>query len=302
MPIVTKQKGPGVATKPIAPVSKTPTSKPSVTSNKKVSVLDRISSIGFDDDDGIKVLLYGMSGSGKTSLWSTFPSPILSLICSGSDKPGELRSVDTPENRKRIQQVVITDPKEVREVTQAIQQGDIEFNTVVLDHATGFQDLILKHILGLDELPAQKSWGLATRDDWGKVAIQAKELLRGLLSLPCNVVIVAQEKTFSSEESSDIIMPSVGAGLTPSLTGWLNTAVEYIVQTFKRQKEEVTTTKVGNKEVKVRTKVDGVDYCLRTGPHSVFQTKFRMPKGKNPLPEFITDPDYDKIMALIRGE
>jgi ABC-type lipoprotein export system ATPase subunit len=53
-------------------------------------------------DDTIQLLLYGRSGTGKTTLWSTFPKPILGVICSGGQRSGELRSVSL-EDRRHIQ-------------------------------------------------------------------------------------------------------------------------------------------------------------------------------------------------------
>jgi hypothetical protein len=240
------------------------------------SVLDRIRPIAFDESDGIRMMVYGRSGTGKTTLWSTFPKPILAIIASGSSQPGELRSVDTPELRKVI-------------------------STVVLDHVTGLQDMVLKEVLGLDEIPIQKSWGLATQQQYGTCILRCKELLSALLSVRANVVLVAQEKDFNTDSESDLIAPAVGAALTPSLCGWVNSVCDYIVNTFLRQHEEVKEKNVNGKTTQVRVKTRKVEYCLRTGPHPVYCTKFRLPKG-NPLPESIVDPDYDKIMTIIRGQ
>ncbi len=268
---------------------------------KSASAVDRIQSIGFDGNSGIKINLYGRSGSGKTTLWSTFPKPILALICSGDSNPGELRSIDTTENRKTIKQVVIDKTDDVREIVDyQMQEG--KFKTIVLDHATGLQDLCLKEILGLDELPAQGSWGMAAREQWGQCALQTKEMLRAILNLSinCNVVIIAQEREFNTEIEGELLMPYVGSALTPSVTGWLNPACDYIAHTFIRQRTEEKEIKVGKKTVSKRHKVGGVEYCLRVGPDDVFTTKFRLPKG-TVLPEVLVDPSFDKIMELIQG-
>jgi len=286
-------------------VKKRPVKKPSrgITkkgSRKKLSAWDRIEPLGFDGEDSIKLNLYGKSGTGKTTFWSSFPAPILAIICSGGSKPGELRSINTAANRKRIKQVVIESANEVQELVQRQKEEGI-FKTVVLDHATGLQDFTLSEILGLDELPAQGSWGMASRQDWGQCALQMKERFRALLSLDCNVVIVAQEREFKTDDTDEILMPFIGSALTPSVMGWLAPACDYICQTFIRQKVERVKVKVAKKTTYKNRKIDGVDYCLRTGPHEMFMTKFRLPKGTE-LPEIITDPDYSKLMALIEGK
>lgn len=286
MPVIRQQAG----TKPGTPKT--------ARSPRSDSVLDRIGPVSFTDE-GIKMLLYGRSGTGKTTLWATFPGPILVMVCSGGTKPGELRSVNTKEYRSKISQVVLETPEEVKEILDHVKDVG-EYQTIVLDHASGLQDLVLKSILGIDELPAQKGWGLASQQQYGQCTLQCKEMLRSMLGLDANVVIVAQEREFNAESDSDLILPTVGAALSPSLTGWLNTACDYIVQTYIRSKSEVLKTKVGNQVVETINKLKGVDYCLRVGPDQTFTTKFRIPRGTT-LPESILDPSYDKIMALISG-
>ena len=266
---------------------------------KATSVIDRIGPIGFNEDDGFSINLYGKSASGKTTLWGTFPSPILAIVCSGGKKPGELRSLDTPANRKRIDQVVLRESDELKKLIEH-QEETSHYKTIVLDHGTGLQDFVLKEILGLDELPAQKSWGLASREQYGQCTMQTKEYFRALLSLTCYRVIVAQEREFNTDGDESILEPYVSSALTPSLVGWLNPACDYIAETFIRQRMVEKTMTIKRKKIKRKVKGEGVDYCLRVGPHAVYTTKFRLPKG-TPLPEVIVDPDYDKIMKLVQG-
>ena len=285
-------------------VKKRPAKKKRVAPRRKSSsVIDRIEPLGVGLDDGIKINLYGRSATGKTTLWATFPEPILAIICSGAKKAGELLSINTPEYNKTIKKVVLHGSSEIEDLVD-MQQENGKFATVVLDHATGLQDLILREILGLEKLPEQSSWGLATRNQYGQVALQMKERLRLLLDLPCGVVIVAQEREFESgnEELSEVITPYVASALTPSVVGWLNPACNYIAETFIRPKIVSKKVRIGRKTTIQKTRVpDEVEYCLRVGPHDVFTTKFRIPKGKE-LPHVIVDPTYAKIKALIDGE
>lgn len=266
------------------------------------NVIDRISPIDFDKDEGIKVLVYGESGTGKTTFWSSFPGPILAVICSGGNKPGELRSVDTPENRKKIKQVTLNESSELKELIEYIPGSD--FNTVVLDHTSGLQDLIMKELLGLDVIPAQKSFGMASQQTYGQCTQMMKEYLRALLGLSINVVLVAQQRTFGGKDDGidpELIKPTVGAGLVPSLTGWVNSACDYCVNTFVQPKFVEKTNMIAGKPVVTRVKEKGVEFALRTGKHEVYYTKFRLPLG-NVLPDAVVDPTYTKIMALIKGK
>ena len=252
----------------------------------------------WDLTDSIKMLDYGRSGTGKTTMWATFPGPILAAICSGGSQPGELKSIDTPEYRRKIDPRIVRETSQLRSLIAEAASGKV--GTFVLDHGSGLQDLTLKEVLGLEELPAQKSWGMATMQNYGQSSLMCKELFRAILSLPCNVVIVAQERTFGEESESDLIAPTVGAALTPSVTGWLNPACDYVVQSFIRPRMEVTKAVIAGKTVTTTKRGKGVEYCLRTEPHDIYMTKFRLPKG-TPLPDVIVDPTYEKIAALIRG-
>lgn len=262
------------------------------------SVIDRITILGSDLDEGIKLNIYGRSGTGKTTFTATFPKPILYIICSGGNRPGEIRSINTPEYRKTIKQVNLERSEELGELVEYAATSD--FATIVLDHASGLQDVILKEIVGLTEIPAQLGWGVATQQQWGQVALQVKERLRSLLNLPKNVIIIAQEREFNTDNESALLMPFVGSALTPSVTGWLNPAVDYICQTAIRRVMIDGETKVGTKVIKTQKPGKGVEYCLRTAPDPVYTTKFRVPKGR-PLPDVIVDPSYAKFIKLVNG-
>ncbi len=274
------------------------------------SAVDRIRNMGFDEDEGIKMLVYGVSGSGKTTLWSTFPKPILAVLASGGDNPGELRSIDTPENRKGVYTVTLLKSEEMPELL-AHARG--EFATVVLDHASGLQDLVLKEILNLEEVPVEKTWGLASMEDYGVCARQCKTHLAKLLSLPCNVVIVAQERVFTpkNDESGEAAIgrTTVGPDVIPSLCRWLCPACDYNVQTYTDQKYRevvVKTEKKGKiRETKTKKMLPGVDYYIRCSGDVGFMTKFRVPRGaKMPYSLRIgaDDSHYERMMAYVRGE
>jgi hypothetical protein len=268
---------------------------------KRPSVIDRIRPIGFEEDEGIKVLVWGESGSGKTTFWSTFPRPILCIVVSGGNKSGEARSIDTAENRKVISAVSLDHTDEAIDLTTYAAQTGL-FKTVVIDHVTGFQDKVLSQITG-KPIPEQKTWGTASQQQYGQATSQCKDLFRGILNLPINVVFVGQErvnKGVANDEDSESIKPTVGVNLMPQLAGWVNCAVDYIVQTFKRNKTEKRMIGVGKTQVEQIVTLRQIEYCLRTGPDSTYTTKFRVPKGHY-LPDTVPDPSYDKLVSIIDG-
>ena len=254
----------------------------------------------WDMDTGVKINLYGRSGTGKTTLWATFPGPILALICSGGKQPGELHSIDTPEYRKKITAPTISDARQLDGLV-AEQSESGRYATVVLDHLSAFSMLVFKDVLELEKAPLTASWGMATQAQWGVINSQVIRRLFALLSLPCNVIVVAQERDFNTDSEGDLIMPYVASAATPGVVGWLNPACDYICQTFIRRKTKEKTVKIGGKTVTKRKDVRGVEYVLRTAPHDVYTTKFRLPRGRE-LPDVIVDPSYEKLMRLIEGD
>ncbi len=84
----------------------------------KASVVDRITPLEEGLDTTIKMLIYGRSGTGKTTLWATFPGPILAVICSGGNKPGELKSINEPKYRNKVKKVSIDNMEEFYAVVE----------------------------------------------------------------------------------------------------------------------------------------------------------------------------------------
>lgn len=101
--------------------------------------------------------------------------------------------------------------------------------------------------------------------------------------------------------SEDVMHPTVGIAASPTIAGWIYSACSYVIQTHKRREQVEEKIKINNK---VKTKVKygkGTDFCLRTGPDAIYTTKFRVPRGTY-LPHFISNPDYDQILAIAKGE
>lgn len=271
-------------------------------SKKVVSgdVISRIQPLGFDEGDGIKLMVYGKSGTGKTTFWSTFPGPILAVLCSGGFKPGELRSLDTPEMRAKVKTVTLHKSTELKTLVEYVAANPSLFRTIVLDHVSGLQDLTMREILGLEQMPAQMSWGVAEQQDWQQSTSMCKEYIRDMLNLDQHVVIVGQEMTKEPKDTnSEVAGVTVTVAATPSLAGWLAPAVDYTVQACIRPNFETVVTEIGDEKVVTEQRGKGVQFCLRTERHDIFTTKFRLPK-KYPVPDFIVDPDFTKIYNLIK--
>lgn len=257
----------------------------------------------FESRGELKISLYGKSATGKTTLWSSFPGPILAILCSGGQGTNELDSV-SPEDRKKIEPFYLETCSQLLDLAEELR-SDTYYQTVVIDHLTGVQDLRLAEILGLDEIPTQKSWGLADRQQYGQRSNNIKDYLRSYIDLvDKKVVFVSQEKALEVNEESELdILPTVGPALSESVLAWLNPASNYIARTFITPKMQTRKKKgVGGRIKTVTERVKGeYEYCLWTGPSDIYTSKFRVPKEFH-KPEFIVNPSYEKLLAVINGE
>ena len=252
---------------------------------------------------GYKMLIYGRSGTGKTTTACTFPKPLLLL----GAEDGTKSVYDVPG----VKFVRVKTPKELGELMFYIRK-ETPFKTVVLDSATSHQEQILRHLMveaGLleedEDMPAQLGYGEIERETWNEYAMIMKTQLREFLELSetgTNAIILAQEKAFDTEQASDLILPSVMAAVSPSVAFWLNPECDYIGQALLREgtvSRKIKVKKNGKIVEKIKTEKAN-QYCLRIGPHPIYMTKFRKPKGGT-LPELIVDPSYTKLENIMIG-
>lgn len=249
------------------------------------------------------MLAYGQSKTGKTRLFSTFPKP--AILIGTEDGTGSIA------DSKDVDFVKINSSEEFGEVTTWLRTS--KYASAGLDTGGGLQDIILKEVLDLDDVPVQRTYGMGTgkfkdgRQMWGVVGMQFKERVVKFLKLAedgiMHIMIIAHERNFNDEEKQhELMTPTVGAALTPSVTNWLNGASEYICQTFKREQTVQTVLKVAGKEVPQTKKTGKAEYCLRIGQHPIYLTGFRVKRSVGDLPDYIVDPDFDKIQRVINGE
>jgi hypothetical protein len=260
-------------------------------------VLDRIGPV-VERDDGVTLLVYGDAKTGKTRLCATFPKPV--LIVGTEDGTRSVVGV------KGVQFVRIRSTAEFERLRDVKAR---EFRTVALDHGGGLLRIVEKEIKGLANVPVTRAWGDTDQQVWGAINNRFMELVAPLLELAdtdgVNVVSVAHERTVHAK--GDVGQTRIGPALSPQTMAFMNAAHNYICQTFKRnvveRREEVTELEGGQKETTVIEIPTGeVEYALRVGPSSTFITGFRLPMGRDALPEAIVNPTYDKILKLIKGD
>lgn len=244
-------------------------------------------------------VLYGRSGTGKTTLSLSFPGTVLLLDVKdrGTDSVSDIAEDDGVG-------MDIEEWDDFEMVYYFLRKNPKKYGTVVIDTMSQLQTLCIQKILEDKKKDSSRAgdWGVMTKREWGEVAALMKEWIihyRDLNQLGMEVVFIAQDRVFnmSDEEDNgdDMLTPEVGPGLSPSIAKCLNAAVSFIGNTFIREKE---ITKEVNGKKKTITKKQ---YCLRIGPSSLYITKARKPKSIQ-LPDILVDPDYDIIIETLKGD
>lgn len=253
---------------------------------KPKSILDKATQV-TELDEGLTFLFYGRSGTGKTTLGGTFPKPIL-LIDLGE------KGTDSVADVKDLKVLRADDWEEFVDIYESLRDTEHGYKSVIIDALPGVQRLAISEA---KRIARKKDSDQSSQRDMGEATRLMNVTLhdyRDLKELGINVAFNAHDRVRESDtDSDDAIAPEVGPNIMPGISKALMGAVDVIGVTFIRVEKE-------KKKLGVATKRN-VDYCLRVGPHEVYNTKIRVPKGKE-IPELIIDPTFDKIRSVVKGE
>jgi hypothetical protein len=168
----------------------------------------------------------------------------------------------------------------------------MKYKSIIIDQITNLQDM------GMDDVRQRSrktTKELFSQRNWGQLGGQLKEWItnfRGMADM-YNILFIAHQRTFGGgDEEDNALDPVVGARVMPSIGSFLDGAVDAIGSTFVREEE----IKKGNKTER------RVEYCMRIGPHAYYLTKVRRPVEAGPVPDFIVNPTYQKIIDLELGK
>lgn len=251
-------------------------------------VVKGIREIG-DIESHIVSLIYGKAGRGKTEILSTFPTPILLL---NIDQEEGLKTI---KNKKGIQIVDINTWDEFLDLEEWLRVGR-DYETIGLDQITSLQSLGQQMIADKRRKSVEDLFGMWGKA-WGELSGEIKTGLQSYRELRrlYNVVFLGHERTFQQDENADEsdLAPVVGANTMPSVGSFIEGASDIVMQCFIR-----STTVRDEKGKKVRK----MQYCGRVGPHPNYITKIRRPVDAGPIPEYIVNPSYQKLVSIEAGE
>lgn len=162
---------------------------------------------------GIKVLLYGASGMGKTRMGATFPRPLFLDLEGGLRSTIRVKSVlRYPKNPKEK----ITSLDQVKKFYKLVKETqNPNFETIVIDTLTELQGLVSKNVLS--KYDANRMYDdQMTMADYGKANRDFLNIIRLFLNLPYHIVFTAHAIQVDDPEQQ-VYPKFVGKQIGPDL-------------------------------------------------------------------------------------
>jgi hypothetical protein len=181
----------------------------------------------------MSALIYGGSGTGKTTFACSFPGPVLVLDINdnGTDSVSDVKDGKVLHCEEWI---------DIETMYWYLKKNKKKFKTVVLDTVTMMQSLAMAQVVS--ERGGSKNGHMYTKQDWGQCGEMMKAWLLHYRDLQqhMNVVFLAQDRIHNrGDDESDEegqIRPEMGARLSPGTASFLNAAVSTIGNTFIRER------------------------------------------------------------------
>lgn len=165
------------------------------------------------ESKGLKVMLYGHSGMGKTWMAATFPNPLFLDLESGLRTTLQVKPVlRFPANPKEE----VSSLDQVKEFYRLVKTTkNPTFETVVVDSLTELQVLVSKNVLGKYDANRQYDDQM-TMADYGKANRDFLNIIRLFLKLPFHIVFTAH--AIQTDDPEQQVYPKfVGKQIGPDL-------------------------------------------------------------------------------------
>lgn len=274
-------------------------------------------------EERVKVCVYGRNRSGKTTLASMFPKPLLFISC----EPAHCGGVQSVSNLKDVTLIRVEDKplsgeklwgRAKVEALGAELANDRHYKTVVLKTASSLQDVIFEEMKV--EFPGIPTSGRGSKDTYQMRSSRLHDAMRPLLDLRhVHLVVIAQEKdhnppmmegNFPDLKAKLLHTMQQGSFMAPALGAsnaqWLQDNCGYVIQIYEDEvTEEIAIPQMdqhGNavEPVKQRVGTGRRQRHLRLQYHPNFAAGGKWQYNKD-MPEFVTAPDPAALYAeLVR--
>lgn len=252
-----------------------------VTTRRPKGIEGRIHSL-TDVERHVAMLCYGDQKTGKTVFGCSFPKPLLLLdiMEEGTDSVIDVDGVDV---------LPIESRDDYEEAYWLLEKGT-KYKSVIHDQLTGLSQLVMRE---MKEEKRQKPEDVFSNRSYGQLGGWFNTWIlnhRNLVKQGYHVCFLSHQKRIDPQQEDDErIAPEITTALTGSVANFLLGAVSVIGNQFVRE--------VYHK----KEKETEFQYCMRLAS-GYYRCGIRRPVSAGPVPEYVVNPTFDKIMALSKGE
>ena len=152
-------------------------------------------------DQGAKVLVYGMAGAGKTSLAKTAPGKVLVISAEAG-----LLSIKDATN---VDAIEVKEASELMQLHELLNTGQLQYDTVCLDSISEISELLLQQ---------EKARHKDPRKAYGEVQESVTNVMRAFRDLHMHVMFICKEEKVNSDGIFMHEPKMVGTKLGQSIT------------------------------------------------------------------------------------
>jgi hypothetical protein len=234
------------------------------------------------ESEYFKLFLLGDFGVGKSVCAASFPTP--GFLFDFDDTVQSYRNKDFDYETFSLSALSwVAFEKTLREVKKEVEAG--KYETIVIDSTTSMTDVAMERALQLD--PKRSVTGGPLWNCHYQIVKNLMEgKLRQIVSLPCNVVVIAHLKIIQDQETGSIL------GAEPLLTGQLSTSLPgYFGEVYCAFSKQVVAKKSGGKAK--------TTYYVRTAPRGYYRARSRLSGIELLLPEELPN-NYQAIQTALK--
>lgn len=165
----------------------------------------------------IKVLLYGLSGMGKTTMAATFPKPLFLDLEGGMLSTRRVGPV--LRYPRDPSQSVKSYPEVVEFYKAVVAEKNPQFETIVIDSLNELQTLLTAYVVSKFTGVKRQYNDQMTLADYGKANRDFSKVVRLFLNLPYHIVFTAMstQRDFGEESDVQIAPKFVGKQVGPDV-------------------------------------------------------------------------------------